>query len=162
MNPFKNFQNSSMHGSKVRLCIKKRVTNGRTNGLTDERPISNMPLQFLRSWGHKKYTYSSGKFQCSVSYRKEPSPATPFPLTPGRTDGRTDERPRSNMLLKLFRSWGHKTYSYSSGKSPCSASYRRKPLPPPTPPASQSHPKAPTYKNMHIMWLKCSHVLEDA
>ena len=55
-----------------------------------------------------------------------PQPLIPFP--------RTDERPRSNMLLKLFRSWGHKTYSYSSGKSPCSASYRKKPpLPPPHP-----------------------------
>ena len=71
MNPFKNFQNSSMHASKVMLCIKKSVTNGRTNGLTDERPISNIPLQFLRSCGHKKkYTYSSGKSQCSSSYRK--------------------------------------------------------------------------------------------
>ena len=46
------FQNPSMHGSEIMLCIKKR--NGRTHGRTHERTRSNMPLQILRSWGHKK------------------------------------------------------------------------------------------------------------
>ena len=45
-----------MHASAVMLCIKKR--NARTDALTDgrthKRPRSNMPLQLLRSWGHKK------------------------------------------------------------------------------------------------------------
>ena len=51
------FQNSSIHGFKVMLCIKKRDermdgrkegrTDGRTGGLTDEQPRSNMPLQLL-------------------------------------------------------------------------------------------------------------------
>ena len=47
------FQNSSIHGFKVMLCIKKRDerTDGRTDGLkdgrTDEQPRSNMPLQLL-------------------------------------------------------------------------------------------------------------------
>ena len=43
-NPYKKFQNSSMHGSTVILCIKK------PDERTDERPRSNMPLQLLRSW----------------------------------------------------------------------------------------------------------------
>ena len=35
-NPFKKFQNSSMHGSKIMLCIKKRDkwTDGQTDGQT--------------------------------------------------------------------------------------------------------------------------------
>ena len=51
------FQNSSIHGFKVMLCIKKRDeltdgrkegrTDGRTDGGTDEQPRSNMPLQLL-------------------------------------------------------------------------------------------------------------------
>ena len=47
------FQNSSIHGFKVMLCIKKRdertdgLTDGRTDGRTDEQPRSNMPLQLL-------------------------------------------------------------------------------------------------------------------
>ena len=43
------FQNSSIHGFKVMLCIKKRDerTDGRTDGRTDEQPRSNMPLQLL-------------------------------------------------------------------------------------------------------------------
>ena len=51
------FQNSSIHGFKVMLCIKKRdertdgrtdgLKEGRTDGLTDEQPRSNMPLQLL-------------------------------------------------------------------------------------------------------------------
>ena len=47
------FQNSSIHGFKVMLCIKKRDertdgrTEGRTDGRTDEQPRSNMPLQLL-------------------------------------------------------------------------------------------------------------------
>ena len=54
-NPYKKFQNSSMYGSKVILCIKKRDkrTNRQTDERTDECPRSNMPLQLLRSWGHK-------------------------------------------------------------------------------------------------------------
>ena len=45
-NQYKEFQNSSMHVSKVMLCIKKRDEQ------TDERPRSNMPRQLLRIWGH--------------------------------------------------------------------------------------------------------------
>ena len=43
------FQNSSIHGSKVMLCIKKRDerTDGRKDRQTDEQPRSNMPLQLL-------------------------------------------------------------------------------------------------------------------
>ena len=43
------FQNSSIHGFKVMLCIKKRDerTDGRTDGRADEQPRSNMPLQLL-------------------------------------------------------------------------------------------------------------------
>ena len=51
------FQNSSIHGFKVMLCIKKRDErmdgrtdgrkDGRTDGRTDEQPRSNMPLQLL-------------------------------------------------------------------------------------------------------------------
>ena len=51
------FQNSSIHGFKVMLCIKKHDirTDGRkdgrmdggTDGQTDEQPRSNMPLQLL-------------------------------------------------------------------------------------------------------------------
>ena len=43
------FQNSSIHGFKVMLCIKKRDerTEGRTDGRTDEQPRSNMPFQLL-------------------------------------------------------------------------------------------------------------------
>ena len=47
------FQNSSIHGFKVMLCIKKRDertdgrTDGRKDGRTDEQPRSNMPLQLL-------------------------------------------------------------------------------------------------------------------
>ena len=43
------FQNSSIHGSKVMLCIKKRDewTDRRMDGQTDEQPRSNMPPQLL-------------------------------------------------------------------------------------------------------------------
>ena len=47
------FQNSSIHGFKVMLCIKKRDErtdgrkDGRKDGRTDEQPRSNMPLQLL-------------------------------------------------------------------------------------------------------------------
>ena len=44
-NPYKKFQNSSVHGSKVMLCIKKH--DERTGGWTDEQPRSNMSLQLL-------------------------------------------------------------------------------------------------------------------
>ena len=44
------FQNPSMHGSEVMLCIKKR--NRRTDARMQERPRSNMPLQLVG--GHKK------------------------------------------------------------------------------------------------------------
>ena len=36
-NPYKKFQNRSMHGSKGMLCIKKR--DELTDGRTDERPL---------------------------------------------------------------------------------------------------------------------------
>ena len=56
-NPYMKFQNPSMYGLEVMLCIKKRNgrTHGRTDGHTHKRPRSNMPLQLLRSWGHKKF-----------------------------------------------------------------------------------------------------------
>ena len=55
-NPYMKFQNPSMYGLEVMLCIKKRNgrTHGRTDGRTHKRPRSNMPLQLLRSWGHKE------------------------------------------------------------------------------------------------------------
>ena len=55
-NPYMKFQNSSIHGFKVMLCIKKRDerTDGRTHRRTDEQPRSNMPLQLLWSWGHNQ------------------------------------------------------------------------------------------------------------
>ena len=55
------FQNSSIHGFKVMLCIKKRDertdrrTEGRTDGRMDEQPRSNMPLQLL-CWGHNQFS----------------------------------------------------------------------------------------------------------
>ena len=38
-NPYKKFQSSSIHGSKVMLCIKKRDerTDGRTDGQTTQK-----------------------------------------------------------------------------------------------------------------------------
>ena len=55
-NQYRKFQYSSIHGSEVIVCIKKRDerTDGRTDRRTDEQPRSNMPLQLLWSWGHKK------------------------------------------------------------------------------------------------------------
>ena len=50
-NPYKKFQNSSIHGSKVMLCIKKAW---RTDGWMDEQPRSNMPLQLLWGWEHNQ------------------------------------------------------------------------------------------------------------
>ena len=59
-NPKKKFQKSSVHSSKVMLCIKKcdERTDGRKEGRTDEQPRSNMPPPppQLLSWGHKKHT----------------------------------------------------------------------------------------------------------
>ena len=46
-NPYKKFQNNSIH---VLCHASKSVTNGQT----DERRRSNMPLQLLRSWGHNE------------------------------------------------------------------------------------------------------------
>ena len=53
-NPYMKFQNPSMQGSEVMLCIKKR--NGRMDARTNV-PESICPsnLQLLRSWGHKKW-----------------------------------------------------------------------------------------------------------
>ena len=53
-NYYKKFQNTSMYGSKVMLCIKN-VTKRWTDGWSGEYPRSNMLLQLLRSWGHKKH-----------------------------------------------------------------------------------------------------------
>ena len=49
-NPYKKFQNSSMHVSKVMLCIKKH--DERKDGQKDKCPRSNMLLLLLLSWGH--------------------------------------------------------------------------------------------------------------
>ena len=50
-NPYKKFQNSSMHGSKVMLCIKKHDewTNGRTNA-----PEAICPSNFYEVGGIKR------------------------------------------------------------------------------------------------------------
>ena len=50
-NPYKKFQNSSIHGSKVMLCIKKRDerTEGRTNN-----PEAICPSNFFEVGGIKK------------------------------------------------------------------------------------------------------------
>ena len=68
-NPYMKFQNPSMHGSEVMLCIKKR--NGRTHGRTDGRmhkcPRSNMPLQLLRSWGHNYVSFAHVKYLSELS-----------------------------------------------------------------------------------------------
>ena len=44
------------------LCIKKfsERTDGWMNGLTDQRPRSNMPLQLLQSWGHNNTSGGRG------------------------------------------------------------------------------------------------------
>ena len=47
------FQNSSIHGFKVMLCIKKR--DERTDGRTDEQPRSNMPSNFFEVGGIKSH-----------------------------------------------------------------------------------------------------------
>ena len=58
-NPYKKFQNSSIHGSKVMLCIKKRDerTDGRKDGRTTQKQLAP---QLLWSWGHNQ---SSGFWQ---------------------------------------------------------------------------------------------------
>ena len=51
-NPYMKFQNPSMHGSEVMLCIKKR--NGRTHGQTDTRtnvPEAICPSNFFEVGG---------------------------------------------------------------------------------------------------------------
>ena len=60
-NPYKKFQNSSIHSSKVMLCIKKRDErmDGQTDGRMDEQPRSNMPLQ-LEVEGIKRRNCSLG------------------------------------------------------------------------------------------------------
>ena len=50
-NSYKKFQNSSIHGSKVPLCIKKH--DERTDGRTTQKQYAPPP-QLLGSWGHKK------------------------------------------------------------------------------------------------------------
>ena len=44
-NPYKKFQNSSVYGSKVMLCIQKH--DERTGERADKQPRSNMSLQLL-------------------------------------------------------------------------------------------------------------------
>ena len=63
------FQNSSIHGFKVMLCIKKRDerTDGRTDGRTDEQLRSNMPLQLHKKTPEEDYlmmlmSYASSDF----------------------------------------------------------------------------------------------------
>ena len=49
------FQNPSMHGSEVILCIKKDAqTDGRTDARTHKRPRSNMPSNFFEVGGIMK------------------------------------------------------------------------------------------------------------
>ena len=54
-NPYKKFQNSSIHGSKVMLCIKKRDerTDGRKDGRTNN-PEAIRPSNFFEVGGIKK------------------------------------------------------------------------------------------------------------
>ena len=50
-NPYKKFQNGSIHGSKVMLCIKKR--NAQTDGWTNN-PEAICPANFFEVGGIKK------------------------------------------------------------------------------------------------------------
>ena len=54
-NPYMKFQNSSIHGFKVMLCIKKRDerTDGRTDGRTNN-PEAICPSNFFEVGGIKK------------------------------------------------------------------------------------------------------------
>ena len=56
-NPYKKFQNSSMHGSKVMVCIQKRDKrmDGRMNGLTNA-PEAICPSNYFQVGGIKKKT----------------------------------------------------------------------------------------------------------
>ena len=46
-----------------KLCYaSKSVTDGRTDARTHKRPRSNMPLQLLRSWGHKNISREKSIF----------------------------------------------------------------------------------------------------
>ena len=63
-NPYKKFQNSSIHGSKIMLCIKKRDegTEGRTDGRTDEQPRSNLPPNFCEVGAIIMYIHVNPRF----------------------------------------------------------------------------------------------------
>ena len=68
-NPYKKFQNSSVHGSKVMLCVKKRDErmdwrkDGRTNAPEAICPSNFEPLQLLRSWRHNKSIIINNVYQ---------------------------------------------------------------------------------------------------
>ena len=71
------FQNSSIHGFKVMLCIKKRDerTDGRTEGRTDGRtnnPEAICPSNFFEVGGIIRFISPSKKsYLCSLFHRKE-------------------------------------------------------------------------------------------
>ena len=66
-NPYKKFQNSSIHGSKVMLCIKKREEwmegrmDGRTDGWTNN-PEATCPSNFFEVGGIITYTLLDNSF----------------------------------------------------------------------------------------------------
>ena len=61
-NPYKKFQNSSMHGSKIMLCIKKRDerTDGKTDGWTNNSEVI--------CWGHNYAIFSDQSFNDALTY----------------------------------------------------------------------------------------------
>ena len=61
-NPYKKFQNSSMHGSKIMLCIKKRDerTDGKTDGWTNNSEAI--------CWGHSYAIFSDQSFNDALTY----------------------------------------------------------------------------------------------
>ena len=104
-NSCKEFQNSSMHVSKVMLCLKKREE--RTHGRTNERTRSNMPLQLLRSWEHKNswgiYVRNFKTVACTCLKLCYASKS----VKNGRTDGRTNQKQYAPPTSK---SWEHKKH----------------------------------------------------
>ena len=91
MNPFKNFQNSSMHGSKVMLCIKKVWrTDERTDWRTNA-PQAICPYNFFQAGGIKSISIPAANPSVVLHIGSSPPQQPPFP-SPHPPDGRTDGR----------------------------------------------------------------------
>ena len=108
-NPYMKFQNSSIHGSEVMLCIKKRDerTGGRTEGRTDEQPRSNMPSQLLWSWGHKKVKEKSR--ECN-NHKPQPYPDIKRkrkPINPNKH--KSIKHTKSTKISSLFPKRGNRS-----------------------------------------------------